>query len=305
MSGSSLRIGVDLGGTKIEVVALDQQGAILSRSRRDTPQGNYQETLNTITSMVLDLEESLSAQGSVGVAIPGAVSQLTGMIKNANSVCLNGQPLQQDLERMLERPIRLANDANCFTLSEAVDGAAEGQRVVFGVIIGTGTGGGVVVDRQPLTGRNGIAGEWGHSPLPWMDEGEYPGPACWCGKSGCVETFLSGPGMSSEYRRRTGQQRTAKEIAELAEVGDQAALEMVERYCLHLAKGLAQIINVLDPDAIVLGGGVSNLHRLYQRVPELWGAYVFSDEVKTRLLQARFGDSSGVRGAAWLWENQG
>ena len=301
LPAGKVRIGVDLGGTKIEAVALDPEGTILARRRIATPQGNYAATLAGIASLVFGIEDALGMKGSVGIGIPGAISPATGRVKNANSTCLIGQPLDRDLEQTLGRPVRVANDANCFAISEAVDGAAEGARVVFGVIVGTGTGGGVVVNGHLLTGPNAIAGEWGHNPLPWPRNDELPGPACYCGKQGCIETWLSGPGLERDFAMCSGRRLSAAEIVDEAGRGGQEAEAALRRYEDRMARALASIINVLDPDVIVLGGGVSNIARLYSHVPLLWGRYVFSDVVTTRLVAPRFGDSSGVRGAAWLW----
>lgn len=293
----AMRLGIDLGGTKIEIIALDSAGAELLRRRVATPQGDYAATLRAIVDLVQGVEAELQQQGTVGIGTPGAISRATGLLKNSNSVCLNGQPILRDLEQLLGRAIRIQNDANCFALSEAVDGAAAGARVVFGVIIGTGVGGGIVVDGQVLTGANAIAGEWGHNPLPWPQAHELPGAKCYCGKSGCIETWISGPGMAQHH----AQHLDAPRIVAAAANGDAACEYHLAQYEDRLARALAQVINVLDPDTIVLGGGMSNIARLYDNVPKLWGQYVFSDRVDTRLLQNRHGDSSGVRGAAWLW----
>jgi fructokinase len=295
----NLRIGVDLGGTKIEAVALGSDGAERFRRRVDTPRGDYQGTIAAVVDLVGVVERETGEQGSVGVGMPGSISPATGLVKNANSTWLIGHPLHIDLERALGRPVRVANDANCFALSEATDGAAAGARVVFGVIIGTGTGGGIVVDGQVLVGPNAVAGEWGHNALPWPDESEWPGPRCYCGRRGCIETFLSGAGLQLAYSGGGGP--TAREIAGAAEAGYVEAVDAVETYSRRLAKALATVINLLDPDAIVLGGGLSNIESLYRRVPEIWTDWVFSDRVDTRLARAKHGDSSGVRGAAWLW----
>lgn len=294
------RIGIDLGGTKIEAIALDASGVERFRRRVPTPRDDYDGTMEAIAKLVADAELVVGAS-TVGVGIPGAVSPATGLIKNANSVWLNGRPLRADLEQRLAREVRLANDANCFALSEAVDGAAAGAPVVFGVIIGTGTGGGIVVDRQVLGGANAIGGEWGHNPLPWPEAGEWPGRPCYCGRTGCIETFLSGPGLAREYEQATGERLDAKGIVQRAAAGEQGAVATLERYEQRMARALASIINVLDPDVIVLGGGLSNIERLYATVPRLWGRFVFSDAVSTRLVRALHGDSSGVRGAAWLF----
>jgi fructokinase len=298
-------IGIDLGGTKIEGIALD--GSVeIARLRVSTPRGDYDATLGAVVRLVRTLEERAGARGAVGVGIPGTVSPGTGLVKNANSVCLIGRPLKADLERLLDRPVRIANDANCFAVSEAADGAGAGAAVVFGVIVGTGTGAGIVVRGEVLTGPNGIAGEWGHNPLPSPTEEERPGPRCYCGRFGCIETFLSGPGMQADYERATGRRATAVEIVSAASAGDRAAAAALERYESRMARALAAIINVLDPDVIVLGGGMSNIERLYANVPALWAPHVFassaaSELVRTRLARARHGDASGVRGAAWLW----
>lgn len=296
-----LRIGIDLGGSKIEIAAFDDRKRALLRRRIATPQGDYRATVEAIAHLVDGVEQELHAVGSVGIGIPGAESRLTGLIKNANSTCLIGQPLRRDLEALLQREVRLANDANCFALSEAVDGAAAGAEVVFGVIIGTGCGGGIVVRGQVLTGANAIAGEWGHNPLPWPRDDERPGPTCYCGKHGCLETWLSGPGLARDLFAVSGRHLAADAISTQATAGDADCLAALERYEDRLARGLAQVINVLDPDVIVLGGGLSNIARLYENVPRLWGRYVFSDHVATRLVAPMHGDSSGVRGAAWLW----
>lgn len=301
MSHRRIRIGVDLGGTKIEAVALAADGAIVVRRRVPTPRNDYAATLQAIRELVLHIEREAGACASIGVGMPGALSPATGLVKNANSTWLNGRPLSSDLATLLGRPIRFANDANCFALSEASNGAAAGAACVFGVIVGTGTGGGVVVNGQILTGPNAIAGEWGHNPLPWPGDEERPGPACYCGRHGCIETFLSGPGLSRDHRVRTAEALDAPSIVGRAADGEAAAIATVERYEDRMARALASIINVLDPDVIVLGGGMSNVRRLYANVPRLWSRYVFSDRVDTRLVPPRHGDSSGVRGAAWLW----
>ncbi|MBI3129804.1 MAG: ROK family protein [Acidobacteria bacterium] len=296
-----LLLGIDLGGTKIEVGAFTWEGEELLRRRIPTPQGDYPGTLGAIAGLISEAEGELGRTGSVGVGTPGAPSPRTGLMRNANSTCLNGRPLKADLEALLGREIRLANDANCFALSEARDGAAAGAHLAFGAILGTGVGGGIVVDGRALTGANAIAGEWGHNPLPFLTPADHPLPPCYCGKRGCIEAYLSGPGLAHDHRRITGQDLDSPTLALRAEDGDPEARASLARYEDRLAKALAHVINLLDPDVIVLGGGLSNLARLYERVPLLWGAYVFSDEVSTRLLPHRHGDSSGVRGAAWLW----
>jgi fructokinase len=294
---SGMRIGIDLGGTKIEGLAIDDDGAERVRRRIPAPRGDYGRTLTAVVDLVHEIEQELGARGNVGVGIPGAVSPATRLIKNANSTWLIGRPLADDLARMLDRPVLLANDANCFALSEATDGAGAGADVVFGVILGTGAGAGIVVGGKVLTGANAIGGEWGHNPLPAPKDDERPGPMCYCGRHGCVETFLSGPGLARDY----GQRVTAEEIATRAARGEALALAALARYEERLARALASVVNILDPNVIVLGGGLSNIERLYESVPRLWAAHVFSDRVTTPLVRARHGDSSGVRGAAWLW----
>ncbi|MEO8486079.1 MAG: ROK family protein [Betaproteobacteria bacterium] len=296
-----LRIGVDLGGTKIEALALDGAGHERFRRRVPTPQGNYAATIAAIVSLVDDAERALGARATVGVGTPGSISRASGLLRGANSVCLNGRPIREDLARVLGRAVRVTNDANCFALSEAVDGAGAGADVVFGVILGTGVGAGVVVRGQVLDGPNGIAGEWGHNPLPWPRDDERPGRACFCGRHGCIETFLSGPGIAADHRRATGVESTPEAIFAAATAGDRASEDTLARYEERLARALAHVINVLDPDVIVLGGGLSNFERLYESVPRLWAPWVFSDRVDTRLARHRHGDASGVRGAAWLW----
>lgn len=298
---TTFRIGIDLGGSKIAGAAVDGVGAVRIRQRVPTPAGDYRGTIAAIIDMIAALEQEIGSPASVGIGMPGAISPATGLVKNANSTCLNGRPLQQDLETALARPVRLANDANCFALSEATDGAAAGFRTVFGVILGTGVGGGIAIGRRILVGANAIAGEWGHNPLPWPLPEELPGPACYCGRSGCIETFLSGPGMAADHRRHSGQDLDPARIADGAESDAADCGATLARYIDRLARGLAMVINLIDPDAIVLGGGLSQIGALYRAVPQHWGRYVFSDRVDTRLLAPRHGDASGVRGAAWLW----
>jgi fructokinase len=295
-----MRIGIDLGGTKIEAIALGDDGRELFRRRIATPSGDYAATLKAIAELVASIEEKFGP-GTVGIGTPGAISPRTGFIKNSNSVVLNGRPLDRGLEALLGRPVRIENDANCFALSEAVDGAAREASVVFGVILGTGVGAGIVIDRHVISGRNRIAGEWGHNPLPWPRAEELPGPPCYCGKNGCIETFLSGPGLAREFRIRTSKELSASEISSAANAGDNEAVAVMETYEDRLARGLAHVINIVDPDIIVLGGGLSNIERLYRNVPAMIQRYVFSDGVETSIVRAMHGDSSGVRGAAWLW----
>lgn len=296
-----MRIGVDLGGTKIEAIALDDGGAELWRRRIATPIGDYDGTLAAIAGLVQAAETALSRHATVGIGTPGAISPDTGMIKNSNSTVLIGRPLDRDLEALLHRPIRMENDANCFTLSEATDGAGRDGRVVFGVILGTGVGGGIVVDRKLLAGRNCIAGEWGHNTLPWIRQDEWPGARCYCGKYGCIETFLCGAGLARQYEALTKRSLSANDVAAAALKGDQAALDSLSLYRDRLARSLASVINVLDPDIIVLGGGLSNIDAIYAGLPDLILKSAFTDVLHTKIVRAVHGDSSGVRGAAWLW----
>ena len=297
-----MRIGVDLGGTKIEAIALDDEGNTLQRRRVDTPRDDYDAIVNAIVNLVQGLEAELNEEGSVGLGIPGAVSPATDLVKNANTTSLIGQPLHLHLNEALGRDVRIANDADCFVISEATDGAAAGAASVFGVIVGTGCGGGIVINGQPVGGPNAIAGEWGHNPLPWPNELELPGPACYCGKQSCIETWLSGTGLQNDFVRHGGESWRAKQIVHAAVEGNELAEQTLQRYEDRMARSLASIINILDPEVIVLGGGMSNVTRLYANVPKLWGEYVFSDSVATKLVAPKHGDSSGVRGAAWLWQ---
>jgi fructokinase len=299
--GATFRIGVDLGGTKIAAAALDRDGGVRAHRRIATPAGDYAATVAAIVGLVAALEAEISAAASIGIGIPGTIVAATGLVKNANSTWLNGRPLGRDVEAALGRSVRFANDADCFALSEATDGAAAGCGTVFGVILGTGVGGGIAVGGRLLVGANAIAGEWGHNPLPAPRPDELPGPACYCGRSGCIETFLSGPGLAADHRRHTGVALSGRRIAAGADAGDRACRATLDRYADRLARALASVINLLDPHAIVLGGGLSALACLYDEVPARWGLHVFSDRVVTRLLPPRHGDSSGVRGAAWLW----
>jgi fructokinase len=296
-----IRIGVDIGGTKMEIAALDESGAELFRRRGSAPRGAYPDALRDLATAVLDAEREAGARCTVGIGTPGAVSARDGKLGNAYASVLNGMPLKPDLERLLGREVRFANDANCFALSEATDGAAAGASVVFGVILGTGVGGGVVVGGRALHGANAIAGEWGHNPLPWPAAGELPGPRCGCGKEGHIEAFLSGPGLARDLELATGESLEPSQIVARADSGDPACEAALGRYEGRLARALASVINLLDPDAIVLGGGLSNAERLYRNVPKQWGRYVYSDSVATPLLKAKHGDASGVRGAARLW----
>ncbi len=304
MDDDRIRLGIDLGGTKIEIVALDPQGAELLRRRIPTPRGEYAATLDALAQLARDAERDLGRRATIGIGMPGSISRATGLLRGSNSTCLNGQPIKRDLEALLGREIRITNDANCFALSEASDGAGRGAGVVFGAILGTGVGAGIVVHGRVLDGPNAIAGEWGHNPLPWPRDDERPGHACFCGRSGCIETWLSGPGIERDHRLATRANLGAHDIATRAASGDAACAATLARYEERLARALAHVINILDPDAIVLGGGMSNVDRLYGNVPQLWGRWVFSDRVDTRLLRNVHGDSSGVRGAAWLWGDE-
>lgn len=295
-----MRLGIDLGGTKIEIVALDADNQVCLRERVATPKGCYADTLDAIVALVHQVEHKLGQAGSVGLGIPGTISAKTGRVKNANSTWLIGEDLQGDLQSRLEREVRIANDANCFTLSEASQGAAQHAQSVFGVIIGTGCGGGLVVNGQILAGANAIAGEWGHNPLPWQTA-QDENLACYCGQQDCIETFLSGTGLAQRYLGYTGEQCTAQQIVSLMREGYSPAEHMMERYYNWMAKGLASVINVFDPEVIVLGGGLSQVDELYTEVPKRWAQWVFSDQVVTELKPPMFGDSSGVIGAAWLW----
>ncbi|MBL8429381.1 MAG: ROK family protein [Dechloromonas sp.] len=297
-----MRLGIDLGGTKTEIIALDDNGAELLRQRVATPQGDYMATLMAIAGLVEDTEGTLGQRGSVGIGIPGAESLVTGLIKNANSTCLIGKPLKRDLQALLQREIRLANDANCFALSEATDGSGRDADIVFGIILGTGVGGGIVINRQVLTGANAIAGEWGHNPLPLPCDDDLPLPPCYCGRLGCNEAYLSGPALAADHLRHTGNSLTASEIDHRAADGEAACEASLRRYENRLGRALANVINILDPQVIVIGGGLSKMERLYRNLPASCGRHVFSDVFNTRFLPPTHGDSSGVRGAAWLWD---
>jgi len=298
---ASARIGIDLGGTKIEGIVLEADGRASARHRVPTPKDDYDATVGVIAGLARELESGSKRSCSIGIGIPGAISPATGLVKNANSTWLNGRPLCSDLETALARPVRIANDANCFALSESADGAAAGADVVFGAILGTGVGGSLVVRGEAVLGANAIGGEWGHNPLPWPDEGERAAPACWCGLRGCIETYLSGPGLAREFTRSAGVALDAASIANAAVRGDLEAMAAIARYARRLARALASVVNLVDPDVIVLGGGLSNIAGLYASVPEHWSQWIFSDRVDTRLVPPRHGDSSGVRGAARLW----
>lgn len=299
-----MRIGIDLGGTKTEVIALDDAGEQRFRHRLPTPREDYQQTIETIAALVDMAEQATGQIGSVGIGIPGSISPYTDVVKNANSTWLNGQPFDKDMSRRLNREVRLANDANCLAVSEAVDGAAAGAQTVFAVIIGTGCGAGVALNGRAHIGRNGTVGEWGHNPLPWMDEDEWryrEEIPCYCGKQGCIETFISGTGFTTDYQRLGGKQLKGDEIIHLVKEQDAVAELALSRYERRLAKALAHVVNILDPDVIVLGGGMSNVERLYSTVPSLMKSFVFGGECETPVRKAQHGDSSGVRGAAWLW----
>ncbi|HQN18293.1 MAG TPA: fructokinase [Syntrophobacteraceae bacterium] len=304
-----MRLGIDLGGTKTEIIALDENGTGIYRKRIDTDFSSYEGIVATIAGLITEAESILFRNGTVGVGIPGTISARTGCVKNANTNVLNGHPLDRDLGRVLNREVRCMNDANCLALSEAVDGAGAGYHVVFAVILGTGCGAGIAVDGKPWAGASLVAGEWGHNPLPWMNEEEYPGPLCWCGKYSCIEKWISGTGFADDYARTTLESPNCErhklkgeEIVALARSGDRAAMGALDRYANRLARSLAHVINVLDPDVIVLGGGMSNVDELYELVPPQLSSYVFGREAETPILRNSHGDSSGVRGAAWLWQ---
>ncbi len=296
-----VKIGVDLGGTKIEVAALNEDRQILTRKRMATPKGNYTAALEAIAQLIHETENELRTTATVGVGMPGSFSPQTGLVRNANSTWLNNQALDKDLQNLLGREIHFANDANCLALSEAVDGAGEGCNVVFAIILGTGVGGGLAINGKVHKGANGLGGEWGHNPLPWLKAEDYPGPKCYCGKLGCIETFISGNSFSNDYSKRTGRRLIAQDIIRAAEDGEAEARDAFNRYQRRLAKAIAGVANLLDPDVIVLGGGMSNVTRLYDRLPELVQYSIFGGEFKTPIRPAKHGDSSGVRGAAWLW----
>jgi fructokinase len=302
MTVATIRIGIDLGGTKIEIVALDADNRIRLRERIFAPRGDYAATIQAVRDLVLSAETKLGETARIGIAVPGTISPATGLMKNANSQWLNGKPLDRDLQRVLDRDIRIANDANCFALSEAVDGAGKEVRTVFGVILGTGVGGGIVIDRNIVTGAHAIAGEWGHNQIPYMRKEERSSTACYCGKYGCNETFLSGAGLAADYIQSTGEKISPEDIVKLAVNSDVAARATLDRYVDRLARALSCVINILDPDVIVLGGGLSNIDALYGEVPRHLSEHVFSDICTTPILRNAHGDSSGVRGAAWLWE---
>lgn len=298
-----IRLGIDLGGTKIEIIALDETGKEIYKQRVSTPQGDYHATLKCIYDLVTRTEAEIDCQGSIGICTPGSISPTSGLLRNSNSTCLNHTAFLQDLQNILQRELRIANDANCFTLSEAIDGNAQHETIVFGVIIGTGCGGGIVINKVLIDGPNAITGEWGHNPLPYAEDSELTSSKCWCGKTGCIETFLSGVGFAQDYLTQTGTFKTNTEIIHDATQADTDALACLQRYQNRMARSLAHVINILDPHVIVLGGGMSNIIQLYEQVPKLWQKYVFSDSVSTKLVPPMHGDSSGVRGAAWLWDS--
>ncbi len=297
-----MRIGVDLGGTKIEAITLDDGGTVRARLRRPAPQGDYQKTIAAVVDLVGEVERAAGVGPSpVGLGMPGGISPGTGLVQGANSTWLIGHPFDTDLAAALKRPLKVANDANCFAVSEASDGAAAGAAIVFGVILGTGVGGGIVIEGRPLTGANAISGEWGHNPLPWPRDDERPGQACFCGQHGCIETWLSGPGLVRDHQARAGRILSATAIVAAADAGEAAATVTLDRYVERLARALGHVVNIVDPHVIVLGGGLSNIARLYRDLPAQMRPRIFSDHVATRIVPPRHGDSSGVRGAAWLW----
>jgi fructokinase len=296
------RLGIDLGGTKIEGAVLDTSGRELARLRIKAPRDGYEATIAAVGSLVARLEAEAGVTASVGLGMPGSISPATGLVQGANSTWLNGRPFREDLSAALGRPVRVANDANCFALSEAVDGAGAGKRIVFGVILGTGIGGGIIVDRAILDGPRATGGEWGHNPLPWPEPAEYPGPRCWCGRHGCIEAWASGPGLAAAHERDTGQALSPADIVAAAQAGEPAAQASLRDHASRLARALACVVNVVDPDVVVLGGGLSQLKHLYDQLPTLMRPHVFSDTGVVTVLPPRWGDAGGVRGAAWLWE---
>ncbi len=300
-AGLGCRVGIDLGGTKIAGILLGSGGKILAEIRITAPRDDYRASLQAMAGLVARLEADSGASGTVGIGMPGSISPGTGLVQNANSTWLNGQPLQRDLEAAIGRPVRLANDANCFALSEAVDGAAAGARSVFGVILGTGCGGGLVFGGALIDGPLSIGGEWGHNPLPWASADEHPGPRCWCGRHGCMETWVSGPALEADHASLAGQRVPAAAIAEAAAAGDGLAQASLDRHASRLARGLAHVVNIFDPEVIVLGGGLSNLAHLYRVLPDLAAGFILSDAPRVTIRPPRWGDAGGVRGAAWLW----
>jgi fructokinase len=300
-SAQQPRIGIDLGGTKIEGRVLAPGGEEIARRRILAPQGDYKNTVAALVDIIIDLQSDAGGGATVGIGMPGSLSPATGLVRNANSTWLNGRPLREDLEQILQIPLRMANDANCFALSEAVDGAGAGARSVFGIIIGTGCGGGIVLDGRVLEGARGIGGEWGHNPLPWSEPDEHPGPTCWCGRNGCMEMWASGTGLSADYKQRSGELVSGHEIVARAELGEPAARTSLDRHASRLARGLAHVVNIVDPEVIVLGGGLSKLPHLYEVLPRLAAPFIFSDVPNVDIRPPKWGDASGVRGAAWLW----
>ena len=296
------RIGLDVGGSKIEGILLSPRAPELARCRVATPRYDYAATIAAIVDLTQRLMQEVPTGARIGIAVPGSISPVTGLMQNANSTRLNGRPFDRDLAAALATPVRLANDANCFALSEALDGAGENARIVFGVILGTGCGGGLVVDGRLLDGPRGIGGEWGHNPLPWPRSDEYPGPQCWCGRKGCLETWVSGPGMAADHANATGETHTAAEIAARASAGNGAARSTLSRHADRLARGLAHVVTIIDPDVIVLGGGLSQMSHLYEQLPQLTGPHIFADRASVVIKAPRWGDASGSRGAARLWD---
>lgn len=303
MQNDTLKIGIDLGGTKISAVVMSKDNTVLKQLRIPSPQGSYEKTMQALIQVINELESTLSHKAQIGIGLPGSISPKTGLIQNANSTWLIGKPLDKDLMQAMDREIRFANDADCFALSEATDGAAAGKQNVFGVIVGTGCGGSLIINQKIVTGPRGISGEWGHTPLPWPDHSEVNATKCWCGQNGCLETWISGTGLGKDHERVTGESIPAKEVVERAEEGDQSALQTLDRHASRLARGLAVIVNIIDPDVIVLGGGLSNVSSLYQKVPEAMKPYIFSDNKEVAIVPPEYGDDSGVRGAAWLWNS--
>ena len=298
-----MRIGIDLGGTKISLIALDHAGQTLFETRVETPKEDYRGTITALRELVAHAKSTTGQSGSIGIGMPGSISKRTGLVQNGNSTWLNGKPFQEDLNKVLECKVRLANDANCFALSEAIDGAAKKHENVFGVIIGTGCGGALVVDKKLVNGPRNITGEWGHVPLPWANADEHPGPSCWCGHKGCMETFVSGPALGLDHLRQSGEHYTALELHQRALAGNETALASLSRHTSRLARGLAMVSNIFDPDIIVLGGGLSQMPHLYEQLPVLMAPFLFTDDRRALIVPPVHGDASGVRGAAWLWDD--
>ena len=300
-NAGSLRLGIDLGGSKIAAIVMNQQGEVVAKRRIPSPQSNYQKTIQTIAELISLMDNDVGEKTNIGIGMPGSISPATGLVQNANSTWLNAKPFKQDIEQAVQRPVRLANDANCFALSEAIDGAGASAKSVFGVILGTGCGGGLAINGKLIDGPHGICGEWGHNPLPWPNLEELPGPQCWCGRIGCIETWVSGPGMSADHKHQTGHDYSVEEICFQAAAGHDKERKTLDRHASRLARGLAMVVNIIDPERIVVGGGLSQMAHLYTELPALMQPHLFCDVEKLQILPPRHGPDSGVRGAAWLW----